>query len=94
MHISYYLHPLFTVPPVPHADVLRYIPILWFDDQRVMDPESAATLFDEFLVFVDFTLGTAWDGLVGSGILAGFGSILWAVFRYLKVKFDRRRWID
>lgn len=68
--------------------------MVWFDDQRIMDPESAATLVDEFLVCVDDTLDTVLDGLIGSGIFAVVGLIPWAIFRYLKVKFDRRKWID
>lgn len=79
-------------PPCVHND--RYVPLLWFDDQRVMDPASAATLHEEFLSYVDFALETAWKGLIASAALAVLGSILWSVFVFLKVKHDRRVWVD
>lgn len=84
---------IFPYPVRPSA-VRRYVPLLWFEDQRVMDSESAVALLDGFLLYVDYTMDTAWDGLVGSGTLAIFGSVLWAVFKFLNVKFDRRKWID
>lgn len=72
----------------------RYIPILWFDDQRVMDQTSAETLHEEFLSYVDVSLETAWNGLIASATLAVVGSILWMSFVLVKVKHDRRVWID
>lgn len=72
----------------------RYVPILWYDDQRVMDLESAKTLHDEFLTFVDFALGTAWKGFIASATLGVLGSILWTIFAILKLKHDKRVWVD
>lgn len=72
----------------------RYVPILWYDDQRVMDEKSAVTLHQEFLMFADFALETAWKGFIASATLAVFGSILWIIFVVLKAKHDRRVWVD
>lgn len=59
-----------------------------------MDPDSAANLLEEFLLYVDFTFATARKGLIVSATLAVVGSIFWSVFRFLKFKFDRQVWID
>lgn len=72
----------------------RYVPVLWYEDQRVMDEASAKTLHEEFLIFVDFALGTAWKGFIASTTLGVFGSILWTIFVVLKIKHDRRVWVD
>lgn len=59
-----------------------------------MDLESAKTLHEEFLTYVDFALGTAWKGLIASATLAALGSILFTTFVLLKIKHDRRVWVD
>ncbi|CAM9155381.1 unnamed protein product [Ectocarpus sp. 13 AM-2016] len=91
----------FTVCRSPTKDIMvdgagcfMYVPILWYDDQRVMDEKSAVTLYQEFLMFADFALETAWKGLIASATLAVFGSILWIVFVVLKARHDRRVWVD
>lgn len=93
MHATRLHNEISPYPVLPSA-VRRYVPLLWFEDQRVMDSESAVALLDEFLSYVDYALDTAWDGLIGSGTLAFFGSSLWVIFKLLHVKFDRRKWID
>lgn len=72
----------------------RYVPLLWFDDERVMDPVSATTLQEEFLAYVDFSLETAYKGLLASSSFALLGSVLWGIFYVLKVKHDRKVWVD
>lgn len=72
----------------------RYIPLLWFDDQRVMDQASATTLQEEFLFFVDYAADTARKGWIASSALAMLGGVLWSVFMYFKIKHDRRMWVD
>jgi len=74
--------------------IRRYVPILWYDDQRVMGLESAETLHEEFLIYVDFALGTAWKGLIASTTLGVLGSIMYTIFMVLKIKHDRRVWVD
>lgn len=59
-----------------------------------MDLESAKTLHEEFLIYVDFALGTAWKGFIASVSLGVLGSILWTIFVVLKIKHDRRVWVD
>lgn len=59
-----------------------------------MDPPSAETLHEEFLSYVDVSLETAWNGLIVSATLAVVGSMAWASFVFLKIKHDRRVWID
>ena len=59
-----------------------------------MDLESAKTLNEEFLTYVDFALGTAWKGLIASAALGVLGSILITIFVVLKIKHDRRVWVD
>ncbi|CAM9656283.1 unnamed protein product [Ascophyllum nodosum] len=71
-----------------------YVPILWFEDQRVMDPASAGTLQEEILFYPNFVVETAWKGLIASTTLAVFGGVLWARFMLLKTKHDRRVWVD
>ncbi|CAM9202218.1 unnamed protein product [Choristocarpus tenellus] len=90
-----------TVCTNPTKDTLEdgygcfmFVPILWYDDQRVMDEDSALWLYEEFLVFEKSALETASYGLVGTVILFSFGSLLQGVFSILKRKFDRKRFID
>lgn len=59
-----------------------------------MDLESAKTLHEEFLTYVDFALGTAWKGFIASATLGVLGSILCTIFIVLKIKHDRRVWVD
>lgn len=59
-----------------------------------MDQESAKTLQEEFLIYVDFSMGTAWKGFIASATLGVLGSILWTIFIVLKIKHDKRVWVD
>lgn len=72
----------------------RYVPLLWFADERVMDPVSATTLQEEFLAYVDFSLETAYKGLLASSSFALLGSVMWGIFYLLKVKHGRKVWVD
>lgn len=72
----------------------RYVPLMWYGDERVMDQTSAETLHQEFLIYVDFAVGTAWKGFVAFATLAVFGCVVWTIFSVLKIKHDRRVWVD
>lgn len=72
----------------------RYVPLLWFGDERVMDPVSATTLQEQFLAYIDFSLETAYKGLLASSSFALLGSVLWGIFYVLKVKHSRQVWLD
>ncbi|CAM9090652.1 unnamed protein product, partial [Laminaria digitata] len=76
------------------AGCYMYVPLLWFDDERVMDPVSATTLQEEFLAYIDFSLETAYKGLLASSSFALLGSVLWGIFYVLKVKHGRKVWVD
>lgn len=87
---------LFNIAPhfrnalIPCPISPRYVPILWFDDQRVIDPNSAQDLLEEFLLCIDSLYKATFDGFMVSGTLAIVGSLLWSVFCHLKVKFAGR----
>lgn len=81
---------LYALSPFMH----RYVPLLWFDDERVMDPVSATTLQEEFLAYIDFALETASKGLLASASFALLGSVLWGGFYILKRKHDQKVWVD
>jgi hypothetical protein len=71
-----------------------YVPLVWLDDQRVLDEPTAKRLLTELWAYPDYALQTAQLSAAVALALVVLGGALWCALRYRRRKFDAVVYVD